>query len=204
LDRILLVTLLEELQIKAPLISEDEPIITYPDTSDISASLAMVELLQVTTSGIGSKDVIEDPTPFPLSIEEEYFDDDPSKAPTYDIKDLKFEPAGQDLEELLASMENFLELSAIINKNWSTTVEEDNSYIRIYPDAKAICYCLQSFSFWTICYDPGQNLQCKGVFPITTTIQGSKMCFEYCHTPVQESGTEASICVPRMFNSHVQ
>jgi hypothetical protein len=40
LDRILSVTLLKDLQIKAPLISEDEPIITYPDTPDISASLA--------------------------------------------------------------------------------------------------------------------------------------------------------------------
>jgi hypothetical protein len=30
LDKIILFTLLEDLQIKAPLISEDEPIITYP------------------------------------------------------------------------------------------------------------------------------------------------------------------------------
>jgi hypothetical protein len=37
LDRIILVTPLEDMQIKAPLISEDGPIITYPDTSDISA-----------------------------------------------------------------------------------------------------------------------------------------------------------------------
>jgi hypothetical protein len=37
LDRILSVTPLEDLQIKASLISEDEPIITYLDTSDISA-----------------------------------------------------------------------------------------------------------------------------------------------------------------------
>jgi hypothetical protein len=37
LNRILSVTSLEDLQIKAPLISKDEPIITYPDTSDISA-----------------------------------------------------------------------------------------------------------------------------------------------------------------------
>jgi hypothetical protein len=45
LDRILSVTRLKNLQIKALLISEDEPIITYPDTSDISASPAMEELL---------------------------------------------------------------------------------------------------------------------------------------------------------------
>jgi hypothetical protein len=37
LDRILLITPLEDLQIKAPLISKDESIITYLDTSDISA-----------------------------------------------------------------------------------------------------------------------------------------------------------------------
>jgi hypothetical protein len=37
LDRILSVTMLEDLQFKAPLISEDELIITYLDTSDISA-----------------------------------------------------------------------------------------------------------------------------------------------------------------------
>jgi hypothetical protein len=37
LDRILSVTMLEDLQFKAPLISEDELIITYRDTSDISA-----------------------------------------------------------------------------------------------------------------------------------------------------------------------
>jgi hypothetical protein len=45
LDRILWVTLLQDLQIKAPLISEDEPIITYPDTSDISALQEREELL---------------------------------------------------------------------------------------------------------------------------------------------------------------
>jgi hypothetical protein len=158
LDRILLVTPLEDLQIKAPLISEDEPIITYLDTSDISASSAREELLQLTTPGIGPEDEIEDPTPFPLSIEEEYFDDDSSKAPTCDIKDLKFEPAGQDLEELLASKENLYELSAIISRNWSIAVEEDDSYIRIYPDAKAVCFCLQGFSFRMACYDPRVGL----------------------------------------------
>jgi hypothetical protein len=47
-------------------------------------------LLQLTAPGIGLEDKIEDPTPFPLSIEEEYFDDDSSKAPTCDINDLKF------------------------------------------------------------------------------------------------------------------
>jgi predicted phage-related endonuclease len=37
LDRILSVTPLEDLQFKAPVISKDEPVITYLDTSDISA-----------------------------------------------------------------------------------------------------------------------------------------------------------------------
>jgi hypothetical protein len=76
LDRILSVTPLEDLQIKAPLISEDEPIITYPDASDISALPAREELLQLTAPGICSENEIEDPTPFPLSIEEDCFDND--------------------------------------------------------------------------------------------------------------------------------
>jgi hypothetical protein len=125
LDRILSVTPLEDQQFKAPLISEDESIITYPDTSDISALQAKEELLQLTIPRIGSKNEIENPTPFFLSIEEDCFDDDignSSKAPIYNLKGLKFEPAGQDPEEFVASKENLLELPAIINRNWSTTV----------------------------------------------------------------------------------
>jgi hypothetical protein len=135
-------TPLEDLQIKAPLISEDESIITYLDTSDISASLAKEELLQLTASGIGSENKIEDPTPFPLSIEEDCFDNaigNSSKAPACEIKGLKFDPARQDLEEFMASKENLPELSTIISKNWSMADEEDDSYIRIYPDAQAVC-----------------------------------------------------------------
>ncbi len=150
LDRIISVTQLEDLKIKAPLISKDEPIITYLDTSDISALPTKEELLQLTAPGIGSENKIEDPTPFPLSIEEDCFDDDignSSKDPACDLKGLKFEPAGQEQEELLASKENLLELSAIISRNWSTAVEEDDSYIRIYPNSKTICCCLQGFSF---------------------------------------------------------
>jgi hypothetical protein len=145
LDRILSITPLEDLQIKDLLIFEDEPIITYPDTSDISASPAKEELLQLTTPGIDSKNELEDPTLFPLSIKEDCFNDNignSSKAPAYNLKGLKFEPVGQDLEEFMASKENLLELFAIINRNWSTAIEEDGSYIRIYPDSKTICYCL--------------------------------------------------------------
>jgi hypothetical protein len=101
LDRILSVTPLEDLQMKAPPIFEDELIITYSDTSDISASPAKEEFLLLTTPGIGSENEIEDPTRFPLSIEEDCFDDDignSSKAPAFDLKGLKFESAGQDLE----------------------------------------------------------------------------------------------------------
>jgi hypothetical protein len=132
LDRILSITPLEDLQIKAPLISENKPIITYLDTSYILALPAREELLQLTAPGISSKNEIEDPTPFPLSIEEDCFNNDNgnlSKAPTCDLKGLQFEPAGQDLEEFMASKENLLELSAIISRNWSTAVEEDGSYI---------------------------------------------------------------------------
>jgi hypothetical protein len=65
LDRILLVTPLEDLQIKASLISNDAPIITSLDNLDISASLAKEELLQLTTPGIDLEKEIKDPTPFP-------------------------------------------------------------------------------------------------------------------------------------------
>jgi hypothetical protein len=102
-------------------------------------------LLQLTALEIGLENKIEDPTPFPLSIEEDCFDNDignSSKAPICDLKGLKFELAGQDLEEFIASKENLLELSAIIRKNWSTAIEEDSSYIQIYPDSKEICCCL--------------------------------------------------------------
>jgi hypothetical protein len=131
-DRILSVTPLEDMKIKALLISEDEPIITYPNALDNSALPAREELLQLTALGIASENEIEDPTPFPLSIKEDCFDNDignSSKSPTCDIKGLKFEPTGQDLEEFMASKENLLELFAIINRDWSTTVEEDGSYI---------------------------------------------------------------------------
>jgi hypothetical protein len=213
LDRILSVTPPEDLQIEALLIFEDEPKITYPDASDISALPEREEFLQLTVPGIGSENEIEDPTPFPVSIEEDCFDNDIGnslKAPACYLKGLKFEPTGHNLEEFMASKENLLELSAIISKNWSTAVEEDGSYIPIYPDSKTICSCLQGFLFHTVCYDPrvglnillldeasgidmqplmpstkilqwqlGQNLQCKGVVPITTPMKGSKMCLEY-------------------------
>jgi hypothetical protein len=55
-----------------------------------------------------------------LSIEEDCFDNEignSSKAPTCDLKGLKFEPARQDLEEFMASKENLLELSTIISRN---------------------------------------------------------------------------------------
>jgi hypothetical protein len=142
LDRILLVTPLEDLQFNAPLIFEDEPIITYLYTSNISALPAKEELLQLTTLGIGSKNEIEDPTPFPLSIKEDCFDDDignSSKAPDCDLKGLKFEPAGQDLEEFMASKANLLELPTIISRNWSIAVEEAGTYILI-PKQFVVAY----------------------------------------------------------------
>jgi hypothetical protein len=213
LDRILSVTPLEDVQIKASIISEDELIITYSDASDISALPPRDEFLQLAALGIGSENEIEDPTPFPLSIKEDCFNDgigNSSRAPTCNLKGFKFKPARQDLEKFMASKENLLELSATISRDWSTTIEEDDGYIQIYPDSKTICCCLQVFSFQMVCYDPivglnillldeasvtdmlplmpstkilqwqpGQNLQCKGVVPITTTIEGSKVCLEY-------------------------
>jgi hypothetical protein len=67
-------------------------------------------LLQLTAPGIGSKNKIEDPTPFPLSIEDDCSNNNignPSKAPACDLKGLKFEPARQDMEEFMALKENF-------------------------------------------------------------------------------------------------
>jgi hypothetical protein len=105
-------------------------------------------LLQLTAPGIGSENEIEDPTPFPLSIEEDCFDNDignSSKAPTCDLKGVQFEPTREDLDEFMTSKENLLELFAIIDRNWSTNVEEDDSYIRIYPDSKTISCCCKVF-----------------------------------------------------------
>jgi hypothetical protein len=121
LDRIVLFTLLEDLQIKAPLISGDKPIITYPDSSDISTLPAREELLQLTVLGIGSENEIEGPTLSILLIEEDCFNNDignSSKAPACDLKGLNFKPAEQDLEELMAFKENLLKLSTIISRNW--------------------------------------------------------------------------------------
>jgi hypothetical protein len=97
-DRILLVTPLEDLQLKAPHISEEEAIISYPDALEVSNSPAR-ELLQLTALEISSNKEEDDPTPFPLSIEEDCYEYDirnMSKASTCDKKGLFFEPARQD------------------------------------------------------------------------------------------------------------
>jgi hypothetical protein len=211
LDRILLVTPLEDLQLEAPHISEEEPIINYPDASEVSTSPTR-ELLQLTALEISSYKEEDDPTPFPLSIKEDCIKYDIrnlSKAPTCD-KGLFFELVGQDREEFMVSQENLLQLSAIISRGWSEAIEEDDRYVRIYLGSNTICYRLQGFLFQMVCYDPrvglnillldeasnidmqplipsmkilqwqlGQNLQCKGVVPITTSIEGSKVCLEY-------------------------
>jgi hypothetical protein len=160
LDKILLVAALNDLRLKAPHISEEEPSITYPDASEVSTSLAR-ELLQLTAPEISSNKEEDDHTPFPLSIEDGCFEYDIgnlSKAPTCDKKGLFFEPTGQDREEFMVSQENLLRLSAIISRGWSEAVEEDDSYVRIYPGSNTICCCLQGFSFQTICYDPRVGL----------------------------------------------
>jgi hypothetical protein len=72
LHRILSITPLKDLQLKAPHISEEEPIITYPDASEVSTSLVR-ELLQLTTLKISSNKEEDNPTPFPLSIKEDCF-----------------------------------------------------------------------------------------------------------------------------------
>jgi hypothetical protein len=118
-------------------------------------------LLQLTAPVVGSENEIQDPTPFPLSIKEDCFDNDignSAKAPACDLMGLKFEPSRQDLEEFMASKENLLELSTIISRNWSTIVEEDGNNIWIYPDSKTIFYCMQGFLIRTVSYNPRVGL----------------------------------------------
>jgi hypothetical protein len=76
LEKILSVTPLEDLQPKAPELSDDEPIITYPNTLDIPTSPAEAEFLQLTAPEHGSNEDIVDHTPSPLSIIEDLFDYD--------------------------------------------------------------------------------------------------------------------------------
>jgi hypothetical protein len=47
----------------------------------------------------------------------------------------------------MVSQENLLRLFAIISRGWFEAVEEDNSYVGIYPSTNTICYHLQGFSF---------------------------------------------------------
>jgi hypothetical protein len=98
----------------------------------------------------------DDPTQFPLSIEEDclkYDIGNLSKAPTCDKNGLFFEPAGQDWEEFMVSQEYLLQLSAIISRGWSEAVEEDNNYVRIYSGSNTIYYRRRRFLFQTVCYD---------------------------------------------------
>jgi hypothetical protein len=131
------------MQLKDPHISEEEPIITYPDASEVSTSPTR-ELLQHTAPEISSNKEEDNPT-FLLSIEEDCFKYDIgnlSKASTCDKKGLFFEPTGQDREEFKVSQEKLLQLSAIISRGWSEAVEEDDSYVRIYPGSNTIYYRL--------------------------------------------------------------
>jgi hypothetical protein len=48
----------------------------------------------------------------------------------------------------MASKENILELSAIININWSTSIEEDGSYIRILIPKQSAVACKVFRSKW--------------------------------------------------------
>jgi hypothetical protein len=134
LEKILLVTSLEDLQLRAPELYKDVPIITYLDASDIPTSPVRAEFLQLSASELGSNKDIKDHTPSPLSIQEDLLDDDVgdmSKVPTYDIKYLNGEPIEQDLEEFMVAQENLLDLSAIISRDWTEDVEEDDNYIKI-------------------------------------------------------------------------
>jgi hypothetical protein len=58
----------------------------------------------------------------------------------------------------MVSQENLLRLSTIISRGWSKVVEEDDSYVGIYPSSNTIYCCLQGFSFQMVCYDPRVGL----------------------------------------------
>jgi hypothetical protein len=160
LDRLLSVTPLEDLQFKAPLISDDDPIITYLDTSDFSALPAKEELLQLTAPGIGSKNEMRSHSISLVtrrrSLQRRHWE--LIKGSCLQHKGSQIWACWKDLEEFMASKENLLELSTIISRNWSTVVDEDGSYIWIYLDSKIICCCLQGFSFQTVCYNPRVGL----------------------------------------------
>jgi hypothetical protein len=74
--------------------------------------------------------------------------------PHCNIKGLNVEPAEQNLEEFTVAQENLLNLSAIIRRDWTEVVKEDNNYIKVYPKPRFICCCLQGFMFQRACYDP--------------------------------------------------
>jgi hypothetical protein len=76
LENIHSVTPLADLQPRAATISEDEPIITHPDASNIPTSVARVELPLFTAPEQGLNEDIEDHTPFLLSIKEDIFIDE--------------------------------------------------------------------------------------------------------------------------------
>jgi hypothetical protein len=58
LEKILSITPLEDMQPRALELSDDVPIITYPDASDIPASPARDEFQQLTTLELGSNEDI--------------------------------------------------------------------------------------------------------------------------------------------------
>jgi hypothetical protein len=58
----------------------------------------------------------------------------------------------------MVSQENLLQLSAIFSRGWSEAVEEDGSYVKIYPGSNTICCRLQGFLLQMVCYDPRVGL----------------------------------------------
>jgi hypothetical protein len=47
----------------------------------------------------------------------------------------------------MAHQEILLDLSTINSRDWTEVVEENNSYIKVYPSPKIIYCCLQGFMF---------------------------------------------------------
>jgi hypothetical protein len=55
--------------------------------------------------------------------------------------------------EFMVVQQNLLDLSAIVSRDWTQAVEEDDNYIMVCPEPRVIFCCLQGFTFQRACYD---------------------------------------------------
>jgi hypothetical protein len=58
----------------------------------------------------------------------------------------------------MVSQENVLKLSTIISRGWSVAIEEDDSYVRIYPGPTLSAVACRDSHSRMVCYDPRVGL----------------------------------------------